>query len=212
MSNHCVYLLSSKVKDKYYIGVRSCKCKIPEDTYMGSSRVMTKEDKDNCNKIILKKFKTRVEAIVYEIELHNQFDVANNPLFWNKAKQTSTGFDTTGTTYSEERRAALSKALQGHVGAKTWLGKKLPEEMRSKISESNKYKPKSESHRKALKEARNKRVNTGYDSTIYEFTHSAYGVEICTQYELYNKYNIPKSNLNKVIKGERKTVNGWSIK
>lgn len=45
MNNHYVYLLSSKVKDKYYTGVRSCKCKISEDTYMGLSRVMTKEDR-----------------------------------------------------------------------------------------------------------------------------------------------------------------------
>ena len=102
--NHYVYMLISLVEDKYYIGARSCTCDVDEDTYMGSSRVMTKENKENCDKLVLKEFATREEAIAYEIELHNQFDVSNNPKFWNVAKQTSTGFDTTGRVMSEEER------------------------------------------------------------------------------------------------------------
>ena len=75
---HYVYMLISLIEDKYYIGARSCICNIDEDTYMGSSRVMTKEDKRNCGKLILKEFNTRKEAIAYEIELHERFDVSNN--------------------------------------------------------------------------------------------------------------------------------------
>lgn len=210
--NHYVYLLSSKVGEKYYIGVRSCTCPISEDTYMGSSKVMTKEDKLACNKIILKRFNDRDSAVKYEIELHNKFDVVNNPLFWNAAKQTSTGFDTTGRIIPKEEREKRSKALMGHKGASTWLGKKLPESTRLKISKSNKGKPKSESHKQALKNAHKYRVYTGYDNTMYTFTHKDYGTVKCTQYQLYTTYlNIHKSNLNKLIKKEYKSTAGWSL-
>ena len=110
--NHYVYLLSSRLEEKCYIGVRSCRCPISEDTYMGSSTCMTKEDKQNCNKIILARFNSRQEAVAYEIELHTLLDVVINPLFWNKAKQTSTGFDTTGRSMSLEektRRGEIQK-------------------------------------------------------------------------------------------------------
>lgn len=78
---HYVYLLISNTEEKFYIGVRSCSCRIDEDSYMGSSSVMTKEDKDNCDKLVLKEFDTRKEAIAYEVELHNQFEVSTNKKF-----------------------------------------------------------------------------------------------------------------------------------
>lgn len=113
--NHYVYLLQHKDKELYYIGSRSCNGSIGNDSYMGSSSVMTTKDKENCHKIILARFKTREEAIAYEVELHNKFDVATNSLFWNKAKQTSTkfSFDPTGIKKSKETRKRMSKARQG---------------------------------------------------------------------------------------------------
>ena len=39
---HYVYVLISNVEEKFYIGARSCSCEIDEDSYMGSSSVMTK--------------------------------------------------------------------------------------------------------------------------------------------------------------------------
>ena len=107
-TNHYVYLLSHRVEEKYYIGVRSCNSPIGEDNYKGSSCSMTQEEKDACNKIILKRFNTRKEAVAYEIELHDKFDVAANPLFWNNAKQTSCGWDTTGVKLSSECRKKMS--------------------------------------------------------------------------------------------------------
>lgn len=93
-----------------YIGVRTCKCTIWDDEYMGSSRHMTEEDKANCNKIVLKRFDNREDAVAYEVEMHEKFDVANNPMFYNKAKQTSTGFDTCGVKvqHSEEHKKKIS--------------------------------------------------------------------------------------------------------
>jgi hypothetical protein len=71
---------------------------------------MTKEDKNNCNKIVLKRFSSREEAVSYEISMHEKFNVANNPLFYNKAKQTVTGFDTCGVKniHSKEHIQYLS--------------------------------------------------------------------------------------------------------
>jgi hypothetical protein len=98
--NHYVYLIEKKNalpnQEKYYIGVRSCECKIGEDSYMSSSDFL-KEDikkvgKENFNKIILKRFQTREDAYAHEIQLHKEFDVANNPLFFNRANQLDFGF------------------------------------------------------------------------------------------------------------------------
>lgn len=139
--NHYVYLLQSRVSNMNYIGVRTCKGKIGEDHYKGSSKYMSKEDKDNCNKIILKRFKTRKEAVAYEVELHELFDVARNPQFWNRAKQTNTKFDTSGRVLTDEKeRAKRSKAQKerykkhGHPNA----GRKLSLEHRTKIGEGGK--------------------------------------------------------------------------
>lgn len=58
-------------------------------------------------------FKTRVEAVSLEIKLHNKFNVGVNESFYNKAKQTSTGFDTTGTTRSQELKNKQSELMSG---------------------------------------------------------------------------------------------------
>ena len=98
--NHYVYLIEKKssleTEQKYYIGVRSCEGLIANDDYMGSSKYLTEEvdklDKQSFNKIILKRFENREDALLYEIHMHKEFDVANNPIFFNKANQTSFGF------------------------------------------------------------------------------------------------------------------------
>ena len=98
--NHYVYLIEKKNslpnQEKYYIGVRSCKSKISDDAYMGSSKYLTEDIKINgknqYNKIVLKRFNNRKEALLYEIELHDKFNVSTNNIFFNKAKQKSTGF------------------------------------------------------------------------------------------------------------------------
>lgn len=209
---HYVYVLISNTEEKFYIGARSCSCEVDEDPYMGSSSVMTKEDKDSCDKLVLKEFGTRKEAIAYEVELHSQFEVSTNEKFWNKAKQTSTGFDTTGRVYSDEERAAHSARMKGHKGAKTWSGKKLPLETCRKISEANKGKPKSKEHVEALKASHAVRVYHQYDNTKYVFAHNEHGEVECTQYELVRKYpELSKGNINSVIKGVRKTHKGWRI-
>jgi hypothetical protein len=208
---HYVYLLQNKVNGMCYIGVRSCKGTIWDDGYMGSSRHMTQEDKDNCNKIVLARFGSREEAVAYEIEMHNKFDVVKNPLFYNKAKQTSTGFDTTGRVMSEEEKEKRSKALMGHKGAKTWSGKKLPEATRVKMSQATKGVAKSDQHKKALKESHKDRQYKAYDDTTYTFINKDGTVFTGTQYAICKQFSADKSNINSLIKGKRKSHKGWSI-
>jgi len=107
------YLLINPTTDKMYIGQRHCKCHPNDDiNYMGSSKhVPTNE----CDKIVLSIFTASEEALKEEIELHAKYNIAVNPNFYNKAKQTSIKFDTTGTTFklSKAHCKNISKATTG---------------------------------------------------------------------------------------------------
>ena len=112
--SHYVYLLINENTGMKYIGKRSADCLPDEDVeYMSSSKHVPKEE---CDKIVLEEFGSSEEAVAYEIELHNRFDVAKNENFYNRAKQTATGFDRTGATgykHTDEAKLALSKLKSG---------------------------------------------------------------------------------------------------
>lgn len=78
---------------------------------MSSAKTVTKEYLAACEKRILKTFNTRKEAVAFEVYLHEKFDVGKNPRFFNAAKQTSTGFDTSGIKLSKEHRQKVIKTL-----------------------------------------------------------------------------------------------------
>jgi hypothetical protein len=64
-------------------------------------------------KEILAIWPSRKEAVLHEVLLHDIFDVAKNQNFYNKSKQTSTFFDTSGVKTPQERiekrRATMEK-------------------------------------------------------------------------------------------------------
>lgn len=146
--NHYVYLIEKKpaleTEQKYYIGVRSCECLIADDDYMGSSKYLTEEikklGKESFNKIILKRFDNREDAYEYEIHMHKEFDVVNNPIFFNKANQTSFGFGGGigennawfGKNHSEEWKKQKSVDMTGNKNA---FGYKHTEEAKKIIKE-----------------------------------------------------------------------------
>lgn len=73
-----------------YIGSRGCECLPEEDIkYFGSFKEKSFRP---TQKIILEIYETREQAIEAEVILHDFYDVANNPHFANRAKQTSTKF------------------------------------------------------------------------------------------------------------------------
>ena len=127
-----------------YIGVRSCECSPEVDNYWGSSKHLPKNVSEVCDKFILGTFDSRVEAVSDEIKRHNTNDVVVSDVFWNRAKQTSVGFDTSGTTLSDEHRAKIK--ANGRKG--------MSEEHKQKIAKALKGKPKSVEHCKALSKAK----------------------------------------------------------
>ena len=131
-----------------YFGSRSCECLPEEDiNYFGS---FTHKNFKPTQKIILKNdYATRAEAIKDEVILHDYYDVAKNPHFANRAKQTSTGFTQEDITITEETRKKLLDRpcwCKGKKGIHTQetleklrnlrLGKKLSEEVKEKIKQN----------------------------------------------------------------------------
>ena len=100
-----------------YIGMRSCDCLIEEDNYWGSSKYLPEDVSETFDKFILGRFDTREEAIADEIHRHKMNDVGRNPLFINRAKQTSTGFTNIGgyklPERSKEHCKNISKSKKG---------------------------------------------------------------------------------------------------
>ena len=113
MTKHHYVYHSCEEWGREYIGIRSCDCLPEEDTrYFGSFKDKTFFPTE---KTILFVCETREEAMEIEIELHDFFDVAVNPRFANKAKATSTKFDTTGVSKTEEDKRKISKANTGKI-------------------------------------------------------------------------------------------------
>ena len=86
---------------KYYYGYRSCDCDPKDDIYLSSSKYVKNSIKlygiQFFKKKIIKIFKNRIDALGFEIFLHEKFDVDVNPLFFNKSKQSKFGFNCTGS-------------------------------------------------------------------------------------------------------------------
>jgi len=141
MGNAYIYY-SFEEYGRGYIGARS-KSPIGDDSYMGSFRDKTFNP---TQKIILAEYETWEEALEAEVLLHEFYGVARNPHFANIAKQTSSSFyfDRTGKTHKEETKSKISSSQKGKPRPK---GTHTPE--------SNKKRgrpgvPKSPEHRAAI--------------------------------------------------------------
>lgn len=144
---HYTYIIQHKTLNKRYIGVRTSKVLPIEDTsYWGSSKYIPKDVKITHRKIILKTFKTREEAIEHEILLHELNNVSTSDEYYNKSKQTSSKFDTTGTTLTKEHKLKCSNSLKGRKMPPEYCealgnrmrGKIVSKESREKMSKSQK--------------------------------------------------------------------------
>ena len=135
MKKHYTYLLMF-TDGMLYHGVRSCEGEIVDDEYWGSSR-HTPETSE-ATKFILTTHDTRKEAVAEEVRYHYANDVSNNDNYHNKAKQTSTGFDTAGTTLSDDHKAKIKAKPKDQMGEKNHMfGKKQPESYKTYMSEIN---------------------------------------------------------------------------
>jgi hypothetical protein len=134
---HYTYLLSGN-DGKMYIGARSC-LTIPEkDIYWSSSKYVLQAIKDGVvfDKKILSVWPSRQEAVAHEILLHDIFNVAKNVNFYNRSKQTSTSFDTSGIFVPEETRKKRRDAMEKRYGS-------LKKDYRLKAIHKSKIEPKN---------------------------------------------------------------------
>ena len=142
MKKHYVYRITNKIENKHYYGCRTTKLEPKDDLgskYFSSSRDKEfikdqKENPYNYKYKIIKIFSTREEAIELEIKLHNKFNVGINESFYNRAKQSSLGFDTSGIKYSDERKERIRKRM---IENNHFRGKKLSDEHKLKLSLSH---------------------------------------------------------------------------
>ncbi len=132
--HHYTYLLKCVDTGELYIGKRSCKIDPNRDSYWSSSKVVKAMMRDGKRfiKRILQEHSTSAGALSHEIELHNKYDVGRNSRFLNVSKQTSKGFDVTGTKLTVNRKKQISENNRKRVYTK---------ETCEKISNSNKGKP-----------------------------------------------------------------------
>ena len=135
-SHNYTYEIKNKINRIGYIGVRSCNEAPVDDPYFGSCDTLDKAIKnegiENFTKTILQTFDTREEAVQDEVFLHDLYDVARNPLFYNQAKATPNGFHRSGTKCTDEHKRKISEAKKGKKR------KPFSEEWKRKLSEANK--------------------------------------------------------------------------
>jgi len=155
---HYTYRITNVHLNKHYYGTRSAN---EPSSDLGIKYFSSSKDKDflqdqkdnpqNYKYKIIKIFKTRKEALELEIKFHNKFDVGINESFYNRCKQTTTGFDTTGRgdlgqarvgvkngmygrTHTPEAREKIKKARAKQV---VWnKGKHLDDDYKKRISET----------------------------------------------------------------------------
>lgn len=199
---------------RYYIGVRTSKVHPSQDNYFGS---FTDKTFKPTHKRILGLHINKKDALNAEIYWHNLFEVGKNPLFANRAKQTSTGFDRTGAIFSKEHRSKISKATRG---------KKLTNEHKEKLRSAKLGKKFTKTHKEAIRRGQLGRKhsqktknligekNSGnrhgrYDSTKYLFLNKEGMSEHLTAWEFRQKYNCPPSSISELKSGKRRAWKNW---
>jgi len=173
---HYTYILIERETQMGYIGVRSCDCVPKDDNYWGSSKHLPKgrcgDLSSTFDKVIVELFSTREEANYDEIRMHNWYNVAMNPSFYNKAKATTSGFCMYGTKHTNETREKMSKSK---TGDKHYMyGKHHSDETRAKMSKSttgDKHSMYGKHHTDVTREKMSK-AQTGDKHPMYGKHHS----------------------------------------
>jgi hypothetical protein len=192
MKYHYVYRITNLSSGKHYYGSRSSDI-LPENDlgiqYFSSShdKLFIFEQKKHPHQFrykIVKKCKTRKEALVYEIKLHNKFQVDTNDKFYNKSKQTSNGFtyDSTGYVFTDEHRKKLSEAQRNRSPISEETRKKLSDAMLGennpmygKSGSQNPFYGKKHTQESKLKMSEKQKLRTLSDETKKKISQSLVG-------------------------------------
>jgi hypothetical protein len=192
---------------------------------MSSAKTVSKEYKQNCTKSILKTFKARKEALAHEIYLHNLFEVAINPAFFNAAKQTSTGFDTTGIPMHKYRSYKMTDETKKQISNKLKGQQQSPETKAKRAATLKSITPNIDpNHYKRLGELNRQRLlgttktkkyifaSDVKDKTIRIFYNKNTNITECmTTWELKQKYDLG-DHIYSVVKGVRQSYKKWIYK
>ena len=225
---HYVYRITNILLKKHYYGARSTTKGNPRHdlgvVYFSSSKdtdfiVDQKLNSSNYKYKIVRVCNTREQAILLEIRLHNKFNVAISSNFYNRSKQTSKSFDTSGVTLknfrsyimAEETKQKLREANLGKTQSAETVAKRVAklkghvtsEETRAKIGAANKIKRTGTSVSLAQRVKQSKK-------DVYTFIHKTGLIKSCTVWELKEEYRLCE-HIYGVVNGHRKSTGGWKI-
>ena len=216
--------------EKSYIGVRSCKTDPCKDAaYIGSSKHTPNHL--FVYKEVLGVFSTREEAVAHEIELHKLLDVAKSDRFYNRARQTSSKFDTSGVNLdrSEEHNNKIQAALTGRKRSQREclqisLGKKgkplgpHSEETKKKLSDKRKGVPGFLKGQRHKPEDHLKRYasRVKYAESYHWINDLTGQIEIATCMQMGLKYGAgakPTQRFRDIVKSDcvSKSYKGWRL-
>jgi len=171
--NHYTYLIVNIYSyfQQKYLGTRSTDLEPLDDLgvkYFTSSSIKEfiqeqKEHPERFEYYILGVFDTREEAVQLEVYLHALYNVKSNPDYYNKANQTSTGFDTAGTTYKQSDESKKKRSVDMLGEKNPMFGKKGENHSKYGISPSKEH---CEAVSKAHKGKKKKQVTCPYCGKI----------------------------------------------
>lgn len=229
MKYHYTYMLYG---EKKYIGVRSSIVPPEQDTsYWGSSKHLPKNIREINTKLILAEFPTRKEAVEHEIQLHNFYEVGSNDMYYNRAKQTSTGFDTGGTKGFRHSAETIKKMINNHPHLCNTTKYNFYHSLHGdqyctqhelytkfKLSQSTLCGLTSGNCKSALGwvivpegSLPSDILNTINIYKKYRFFHINHGLIIDTMSNMYNNYDLINGSLSLICTNQRKQHVGWII-
>jgi len=192
-----------------YIGVRSCNC-LPENDsdYMGSSKsldeVMNKTP-ETFTKIIIDTFTTREIANSNEQWLHETYDVARNPEFYNRCISPM-GFCMSGREHSDSTKKKISESSKGKTQSAearkkmsdSQRGRKHSPETRKKMSDSQRGRKHSPETRKKMSVAQSGEKHSQYGKVpwnkgIPQTEETKKKISIAQSGEKHHNYGKPRS-------------------
>ena len=187
---HYVYM--SYDDTRYYIGVRTSKVQPCFDNYLGS---YTDKSFKPYSKIILSYHIDRKAAMEAERYWQHKFKVVENPLFANRAYQTTTGFSTYGLKACKETRKKLSELRKGKP-------------INFTEDSLNKF---AQHCRKINKELDRSGTNNGrYIETKFVFTNLKTEETIIeTPHNFSNQTGLDRSRVSKLFKGKIHHYKQW---
>jgi|APSaa5957512576_1039674.scaffolds.fasta_scaffold11966_3 hypothetical protein len=175
-NNHYVYRLDDPITGEFYIGSRSCKCKITDDNYMGSYKRWKPEDKTRLIKTILKTdFLNKNDA--YDFEAGVIGENINNKLNRNYHIPAN-GFRMDGTHHTNETKRKISEASTGRI---------CSDETRKKLSISSTGRYHTNEAKKKMSESR----KGMYLGMSYEERH---GVELADELKEKRRKQLTEHN------------------